>query len=190
MHLTWIAFLLGLLQSSLISASAMDFANPGLVSRKLASRASDPCCNSCSLLGKVESECATSPDVFCGCGQWVAGAPSCQACVVNAEFQSAFSADEGTLLGIEWFWALCQCSNQCRTFAQAQFTPNPCQGGSNHTCVSQVLVKDGPACAGCLFFVDRWFASYFSIWIAQAQKFLKTGSSPVPGMSSFHVSNC
>jgi len=152
---------------------------PSLSSMKLARRDSDPCCKSCALISQSLAECPADADIFCGCDIWVEGAPTCEACIYDVGFNTSFATNPGPTL--ELFWAWCRCPTQCHSTAAALFSATPCGGGANETCVSETLVKDGPECACCLETVDQWFASFFKVWITEAESFLKTGMSSHPG---------
>lgn len=142
---------------------------------------SDPCCKSCGPIGQVLSECPVAQsDIFCGCDEWVAAAPGCQACIANVAFNTSFAKIPGPLLEI--FWAFCQCQKPCRKVAEATFGPQPCAGGTDEVCVTTTLVEHGPECECCLEETDKWFASYFKIFVEQSKNFLKTKISEVPGV--------
>lgn len=139
---------------------------------------SDPCCKSCGTIAKVLADCPTATtDIFCGCDQWVATAPACEACIFNVAFNTTFAMNPGPAL--ELFWAWCQCQKPCRGPAEALFG-NTCSGGDG-VCVSKALVKDGPDCSCCMKKVDPWFDSFFDVWIGQAKEFLATGKPSFPG---------
>ena len=152
---------------------------PSLEEMKLARRASDPCCKSCSLISQSLAECPADADVFCGCDIWVQGAPTCEACIFDVAFNTTFAMNPGPAL--ELFWAWCRCPNACHSVAAALFSAAPCGTGTNETCVSETLVKDGPECLCCLEGVDQWFASFFNVWIEEAHEFL-AGTPRHPGM--------
>lgn len=146
---------------------------------QLVPRASDPCCKSCGTIAKVLAECPTATtDIFCGCDQWVATAPACEACIFNVGFNTSFAMNPGPAL--ELFWSWCQCQKPCRGPAEAIFG-NACSGGTDKTCVSKALVKDGPACSCCIKKHDDWFASFFDVFVQQAKQFLATGKTSYPG---------
>lgn len=151
---------------------------PELVARQV----SDPCCSSCAGIQQNFIDCppATS-DIFCGCDGWVAAAPACEACIFDASFNTSFALNPGPAL--ELFWAWCQCQIPCRSSAEAIYG-GTCADGTNHTCISEVLVSDGPECECCIKDVDPWFASFFKVWIEQGKSFLETGVYVVPGASS------
>lgn len=151
---------------------------PELVARQV----SDPCCSSCAGIQQNFIDCppATS-DIFCGCDGWVAAAPACEACIFDASFNTSFALNPGPAL--ELFWAWCQCQVPCRSSAEAIYG-GTCADGTNHTCISEVLVSDGPECECCIKDVDPWFASFFKVWIEQGKSFLETGVYVVPGASS------
>jgi hypothetical protein len=145
---------------------------------------SDPCCKSCGPIAKVLADCPPDdPDIFCGCDQWVAAAPGCEACIFDVAFNTTFAMNPGPAL--ELFWAWCRCKNSCRSSAEALYGAR-CGYGTNGTCVSTTLATDGPGCQCCLEKYDPWFASFFSVWIQQAKAFLATGKASFPGMSSLH----
>src|SRR5271168_4399146 len=74
---------------------------------------SDPCCSSCGVINQVLIDCPTNTtDIFCGCDQWVATAPQCEACIWNVGFNTTFAVNPGPIL--EVFWAWCQCQKVCR----------------------------------------------------------------------------
>jgi len=176
--MTRFSIILCLLSFIALSAALPDYLKrfePRLVERQ----ASDPCCKSCSVIAQVEAECpVATTDILCGCDQWVKAAPGCEACIFNAGFNTTFASDPGPAL--ELFWAWCQCPSVCHSIADALFG-NSCAGGTDGTCVSTTLVKDGPGCSCCLHKVDEWFASFFDVWIMQAGEFLKTGMPSTPG---------
>jgi len=96
---------------------------------QLVPRASDPCCKSCGTIAKVLAECPTATtDIFCGCDQWVATAPACEACIFNVGFNTSFAMNPGPAL--ELFWSWCQCQKPCRGPAEAIFG-NACSGGTD-----------------------------------------------------------
>jgi hypothetical protein len=150
----------------------------GFRSGQLVRRDSDPCCKSCALIAQNIAECpvATS-DVFCGCDIWVKGAPSCEACLFDVGFNSTFATYEGFL---EFFWVWCRCPYACRGVAEALVSPSPCGGGTNMTCVSEYLAKEGPECLCCMEKLDAWFSSFFAVWIGEANDFL-AGKMDHPG---------
>jgi len=170
--------------SFVLSSALPDFAEihnkrgpPHFLSR----RASDPCCKSCGPIAQVLGDCPTATtDIFCGCDQWVAAAPGCEACIFNVGFNTTFAMNPGPAL--ELFWSWCQCQKPCRPIAEALFG-NTCAGGADPSCVTKVLVKDGPACSCCMKKVDPWFTSFFDVWIEQAKTFLATGKASFPGTS-------
>ena len=144
-------------------------------------RTSDPCCKSCGTIAQVLADCpVATTDIFCGCDQWVATAPDCEACIYNVAFNTTFALNPGPAL--EMFWAFCQCQKACRSTAMALFGPEPCGGGTDPWCVSSILAKAGPRCEYCLREVDEWFASFFSVWVRQGAEFVKTGKTSFPGM--------
>ena len=98
--------------------------------------------------------------------------------MANVNFNTSF-AKTGPLL--ETFWAFCQCQKYCREVAESVFSPKPCANGTDEICVTTTLVNKGPLCLKCLKKTDKWFASYFEIFIAQAADFLKTKVSAIPG---------
>jgi len=139
---------------------------------------SDPCCKSCSGINHVLNECATSPDIFCGCAEWVATAPACEACIYDVGFNTSFAVNPGPAL--ELFWAWCPCQGPCRTTAEAIFG-STCNAGTDNVCKSKVLVKDGPSCLKCMKGHDMWFSSFFAVWIAEAQLLLSGHPHTYPG---------
>ena len=147
-------------------------------SQVLPRQATDPCCKSCGGIQKALDECPAGSDIFCGCDQWVAAAPTCEACIFDVNFNTTYAANPGPAL--ELFWAWCQCKWECRPVAEAIFG-GPC----DQTCRSKVLAKQGPDCSRCMKRVDPWFTSFFDVWIQQAKQFLKTGVSPYPGQLFF-----
>ena len=155
---------------------------PRIVERQ----ASDPCCKSCAVIAQVGAECpvATS-DIFCGCDQWVKAAPGCEACIFNVGFNTSFAVNPGPSL--ELFWAWCQCQSVCHSVADAIFG-NSCAGGTDMLCVSKTLAKDGPGCSCCLHKTDEWFASFFDVWVMEADEFVKTGMASFPGTLRLRIS--
>jgi hypothetical protein len=167
------------------SSSALpDFAeiyNKRNPSHLLPRQASDPCCKSCGPIAQVLAACpTTTTDIFCGCDQWVAAAPGCEACIFNVAFNTTFAMTPGPAL--ELFWSWCQCQKPCRGVAEALFG-NACTGNTDGKCVPTALAKDGPACSCCMKKVDPWFTSFFDVWIEQSKAFLATGKKPFPGTS-------
>ena len=149
---------------------------------------SDPCCKSCGPIGDVLVACPlNSTDIFCGCDQWVANAPICEACIVNALFNTSFALNPGPSLEI--FWAFCQCGDKCRKIAEALFAPTPCNYGQDGLCAVQHLASpEAEECACCLESTDEWFATWFKVEIELAKEFLDTGIDQIPG--SFHPVQC
>jgi hypothetical protein len=144
---------------------------------------SDPCCKSCGPIGQVLAECPIDdPDIFCGCDQWVATAPTCEACIFNVAFNTTFAVNPGPSL--ELFWAWCRCKDTCRSTAEALYGAR-CGYGANVTCVSSTLATDGPKCLCCLEKTDKWFASFFAVWIQQAKDFVASGKLSFPGASLY-----
>jgi hypothetical protein len=179
--MNWLLLLSVFLHISVINAFP-DFAKRSN-SQLLPRAASDPCCKSCAPIAKVEADCPlATTDIFCGCDEWVAAAPTCEACIANVAFNTTFAVQPGPLL--EVFWAFCQCKKECRKVAEANFGPEPCKNGTDELCVVKTLVEDGPECLCCLEKVDEWFASYFGIFVKQAKDFLVTQVSAVPGTPS------
>jgi hypothetical protein len=144
-------------------------------------QAADPCCKSCGPIAQVLEECAATPDdVYCGCDQWVAAAPGCEACIANSNYNSSFVVNPGPFL--EFFWAWCRCQKPCLPIAESFSHVGVCSNTSDLTCGSRVLVTDGPECLCCMETVDPWFSSFFAIWIEQAKELL-AGTFVFPGKS-------
>jgi hypothetical protein len=177
------SLILPLLLISIASASSLP-AFPRLYEKRnpaqlVPRQTSDPCCKSCGPIAKVLADCqTTNTDIFCGCDQWVAAAPGCEACIFNVAFNTSFALNPGPAL--ELFWSWCQCQKACRGPAEAIYG-NTCAGGTDAMCVSKALVKYGPTCSCCMKGVDGWFTSFFDVWIEQAKQFIATGKSSVPG---------
>jgi hypothetical protein len=149
--------------------------------------ASDPCCKSCGPIAKVLSDCAATPnDVYCGCDQWVAAAPACEACIADSNYNSSFVVNPGPFL--EFFWTWCQCKGECKTVAEAFSNVGACSPtNTDPNCRSEVLVKDGPGCLCCMEKVDPWFSSFFAVFIEQAKEQV-AGKFVFPGTSiSFYL---
>ena len=144
---------------------------------------SDPCCQSCNGISHVLAECATSTDIFCGCDEWVATAPICQACIFNVNFNTSFTVTPGPAL--ELFWAWCPCQDVCRTTAEAIFGTG-CVA-TDYACRSKVLATDGKECLECMKSHDMWFSSFFAVWIEQAEELLSGNPHTYPGIPSTTV---
>ena len=138
---------------------------------------SDPCCKSCGPIAKVLADCPIT-QIFCGCDQWVAAAPACQACVIDSHFNSSFATNPGPLL--EFFWTWCQCQTECRTVAEAFTGTAPSCNATDLVCGSKILVDDGPGCLCCMKKVDPWFAAAFTVELEHAKSLL-AGTLVLPG---------
>jgi len=150
-------------------------------------QAGDNCCASCSKISQSIDECPTGSDILCGCDLWVAGAPSCEACLYDVGFNSSYATNPGPSL--ELFWAWCQCPKECHNIADAIFGAS-CSSGTDKLCISKAILENGYGCHACLKHVDEWFASFFKVWIEQAKELLSTGVSLYPGISILFLADC
>lgn len=105
------------------------------------------CLAECAVAINQTASCATSPDPYCGCSDFIAVAPSCNDCL---------SSNNVTLLGfinttyIDFIFAACKCQlDSCRDLILVE---KQCAiaNASDATCACAATLKDSPDCYPCL----------------------------------------
>lgn len=105
------------------------------------------CVAECAVAINQTTSCATSPDPFCGCSDFVAAAPSCNGCL---------SSNNVTLLGfinttyIDFLFAVCKCQlDSCRDLILVE---KQCAitNATDAICACAATLKDSPNCYPCL----------------------------------------
>ena len=105
------------------------------------------CTTECAMSLNATISCETAIDPFCGCSDFLAGAPSCRTCLISTNT---------TLIGffnssyVNFIIGVCNCQRpSCGNLTDVEkecavTDPN------NQTCRCPATVVDGPDCYGCL----------------------------------------
>ena len=113
----------------------------------LLERQSSNCTEECAESLNATLSCATAPDPFCGCSDFLAGAPSCKECLTgnNVTLVGFFNSTY-----VEFIQAVCHCQRpSCGNLTQAE---KECtvENSTDPFCTCPATQKYAPDCYACL----------------------------------------
>lgn len=143
-----------------------------------AGSSSTPCMTECAAAINATTSCATSPDPYCGCTDWLSSG-TCDTCLAQTNV---------TLLGFlnttfaDFIEAVCKCQRDtCRDLILAE---KQCalQNASDSTCPCPATLRDAGDCYACLKLNDPGVAPALDARVAFCESVANaSGSATVSG---------
>jgi hypothetical protein len=141
------------------------------------------CTAECTVSLNETTSCATSADPFCGCANFLSGAPTCRDCLAstNTTFIGFFNASY-----VDFIIGVCNCQRpSCGNLTNVE---KECElnAPADPTCNCPATVVNGPDCYGCLkiFVNDTFVLNSLDSQLAFCQSVENNSSSPSASASS------
>src|SRR5271156_908869 len=142
------------------------------------------CTTECAMSLNATLSCETAIDPFCGCPDFLAGAPTCRDCLANTNT---------TLIGffnssyVNFIVGVCNCQRpSCANLTNVE---KECaiSDPNNQTCRCPATVADGPDCYGCLkgFINDTFVLNGLDETLAFCEQAVNNSASITSSASAF-----
>jgi hypothetical protein len=127
--------LVSMLSLSITGVTALGSISPPIIVRQT----TDPCTSECAIPLSVVANCSTSPDPFCGCGQFVPAAGPCKTCLAQSN-----STIGGVVNAVFVAEAVVLCNCQSPSCGDLILSSRQCQATdpTNANCTCPAIVRD------------------------------------------------